>query len=229
MEEEVYSMNVIDALNSRSTIRAFNPDPVGRETILKILEAATRAPSWANTQPWELFVAGGEALERLREAYSVRFQQGEPRNPDIPGPTTWPPAIQERMRALMSALARSIATERGPDDMMRQKFFANNYRFFGAPAVVFLCMDRSLTPWSMFDMGLLAQCIMLAAQQYGVGSAIAFMFASYPDLIRAELDIPDDLAILIGIALGYADADHLQDRHRSSRRPLKDVVRCKDI
>ena len=44
-------MNVIDAINSRSTIRAFTPDPVERGTILKILEAATRAPSWANTRP----------------------------------------------------------------------------------------------------------------------------------------------------------------------------------
>ena len=198
-------MNVIDAINSRSTIRAFTPDPVERGTILKILEAATRAPSWANTQPWELFVAGGEALERLRDAYSVRFQQGEPRNPDIPGPTTWPPAIQERVRALMSALARPTATEGGPDDAMRQTFVADNYRFFWAPTVIFLCMDHSLSPWSMFDMGSLAQSIMLAAQQYGVSSAIAFMFASYPDLVRAELDIPDNLAILIGIALGYAE------------------------
>ncbi len=222
-------MNVIDAINSRSTIRAFTPDPVERGTILKILEAATRAPSWANTQPWELFVAGGEALERLRDAYSVRFQQGEPRNPDIPGPTTWPPAIQERVRALMSALARPTATEGGPDDAMRQKFVADNYRFFGAPTVVFLCMDHSLSPWSMFDMGSLTQSIMLAAQQYGVSSAIAFMFASYPDLVRAELDIPDNLAILIGIALGYADADYLRDRHRSPRRPLKDVVHCMGI
>ena len=222
-------MNVIDAINSRSVIRAFSPDPVGRGTILKILEAATRAPSWANTQPWELFVAGGETLERLRESYSVRFQHGEPRNPDIPGPTTWPPAIQERMRASMSALVRSTTTERSHDDAMWQKFVADNYRFFGAPTVVFLCMDRSLTPWSMFDMGSLAQSIMLAAQQYGVSSAIAFMFASYPDLIRTELDIPDDLVILIGIALGYADADYLRDRQRSSRRPLKDVVRCKGI
>jgi len=221
-------MNVIDAINSRSTIRAFTPDPIERGTILRILEAATRAPSWANTQPWELFVAGGEALEKLRNAYSVRFQQGEPRNPDISGPTTWPPAIQERVLALMSALAHSAATE-GGSDAMRQKFVADNYRFFGAPTVVFLCMDRSLTPWSMFDMGSLAQSIMLAAQQYGVSSAIAFMFASYPDLIRTELDIPDDLAILIGIALGYADADYLRDRQRSSRRPLKDVVRCKGI
>ena len=222
-------MNVIDAINSRSTIRAFAPDPVERGTILKILEAATRAPSWANSQPWELFVAGGEALERLRDAYSARFQQGEQRNPDIPGPTTWPPAIQERMRALMSALARSTATERSTDDAMRQTFLTDDYRFFGAPTVVFLCMDRSLTPWSMFDMGSLAQSIMLAAQQYGVSSAIAFRFASYPDLIRAALDVPDDLGILIGIALGYADVDYLRDRHRSPRRSLKDVVRCKGI
>jgi nitroreductase len=55
------------------------------------------------------------------------------------------------------------------------------------------------------------------------------MFASYPDLIRAELDIPNDLAILIGLALGYADADKLQDHPRSLRRPLKEVVRCKGM
>jgi nitroreductase len=226
---EVYAMDVIEALNVRSTIRAFKPDPVGRETILKILEAATRAPSWANTQPWELFVAGGDVLERLRETYSARFQQGVPRNPDVPGPATWPPAIQERMRTLMSALARPAAIGKKPDEAMRQAFFADNYRFFGAPAAVFLCMDRTLTPWSMFDMGLLAQSIMLAAQQYGVSSAVAFMFASYPDLIRAALAIPEDLAVLIGIALGYADADDPRNRRRSSRRPLEDVVRCAGI
>lgn len=45
-------MNVIDALNSRATIRAFKSDPVDKKTIYKILEVATRAPSWANTQPW---------------------------------------------------------------------------------------------------------------------------------------------------------------------------------
>jgi len=56
-------MDVIDALNSRFTVRAFTPDPVHKGTILKILDAATRAPSSGNTQPWELFVAGGDALD----------------------------------------------------------------------------------------------------------------------------------------------------------------------
>ena len=229
MTEEVCSMDVIDAINSRSTIRAFKPDPVERGTILKILKTATRAPSWANTQPWELFVAGGDALERLRDGYAVRFQNKEPRNPEIPAPKTWPPAIRERMRAAASALTRPAGPTASSEDAMRHTFLTNAYRFFGAPTVVFLCMDRSLTSWSMFDMGSLAQSIMLAAQEYGVDSAIAVMFASFPDLIRAELDISDDLVILIGIALGYADSAHLQDHHRTSRRPLRDVVRFKGI
>jgi len=221
-------MDVIDAINSRKTVRAFKPDSVGKDTILKILEAATRAPSWGNSQPWEVFVASGDALERLREGYSARFKHRQSSNPDIPAPSTWPPAIQERMRALMSAFSRTTPTKTGPDDAMRQ-MFASNYSFFGAPTVVFLCMDRSLTQWSMFDMGSLAQSIMLAAQEYGVDSAIAVLFASYPDLVRAELDIPEDLAILIGLALGYADADQLRDRPRISRRPLKEVVRYQDV
>jgi len=221
-------MDVIDAINSRKTVRAFKPDPVGKDTILKILEAATRAPSWGNSQPWEVFVASGEALERLREGYSARFKHRQSSNPNIPAPRTWPPAIQERMRALMSAFSRATPTKTSPDDAMRQ-MLAPNYSFFGAPTVVFLCMDRSLTQWSMFDMGSLAQSIMLAAQEYGVDSAIAALFASYPDLVRADLDIPDDLAILIGLALGYADADQLRDRPRISRRPLKEVVRYKDV
>lgn len=44
-------MNVIDALNSRFTVRAFEPDPVHTETILTILDAATRAPSSGDAQP----------------------------------------------------------------------------------------------------------------------------------------------------------------------------------
>lgn len=221
-------MDVIDAIYSRSTVRAFKPDPVEKDIILKILEAATRSPSWANSQPWELFVAGGDVLERLREGYTVRFKRGDSRNLDMPAPRAWPPAHRERMRALMSAFPRSTSMKTKSDAEMRQAL-APNYSFFGAPTVVFLCMDRSLTQWSMFDMGSLGQSIMLAAQQYGVDSAIAVNFASYPDLVRAELDIPDDLAVLIGLALGYTAADQLRDRQRSSRRPLKEVVRCRGV
>ena len=45
------------------------------------------------------------------------------------------------------------------------------------------------------------------------------------NLIRKELEIPDDLSIIIGIALGYSDAQHPQNKFRSLRRPIQEVVR----
>ena len=54
-------MDVITALQSRKSVRAFLPKTVERETIHAILDAARHAPSGANTQPWKVAVISGEA------------------------------------------------------------------------------------------------------------------------------------------------------------------------
>ncbi len=216
-------MEVIDALNRRYTVRAFKPDPVDRETLDKIFEAALKSPSWANTQPWEVYVAGGQVLNRLREAYLVNLKNCVPRQLDCPAPREWPPALQQRMETLRSE--RTATLERVCLDRTGFKDLAEmNYHFFYAPVVAYLCMDRTLTPWSMFDLGILAQSIMLAAQHCGVDSAVAVTLAAHPDLIRKELGIPEGLSILIGIALGHADAGHPQNQYRSKRRSVRDAV-----
>jgi hypothetical protein len=97
-----------------------------------------------------------------------------------------------------------------------------NRRFFGAPCVVYLCMARTLTQWSVFDLGAMCQSITLAAQDRGVESAIAINTVCYPDALRAELGIPDDLLIVIGIA--PSDPEY---SFRSARRTLAEVVRFK--
>ena len=53
--------SVTEALTTRRTIRAFKPDRIDRDLLVKILEPALHAPSWANTQPWEIVVAAGRA------------------------------------------------------------------------------------------------------------------------------------------------------------------------
>jgi nitroreductase len=219
-------MDVTDALYSRYSTRAFKPDSVDRETITRILEAATRAPSWANTQPWEIFVAGGDVLNGLRHAYLENFHKGVTGKSDLPRPQQWPPALQKRMEELAAQRYKTAGIGRD-DKAARQAIFEANYRFFDAPVVIYLCMDRTLTPWSIFDIGMLAQSIMLAAQQHGLGSIPAVSLASYPYLIRRELEIPDDLLIIFGIALGYSDAQHPQNKFRSPRRPVQEVVRFK--
>jgi len=43
-------MNVIEALNARHSTREFLPIPVEKEKLTAVLEAASRTPSWANSQ-----------------------------------------------------------------------------------------------------------------------------------------------------------------------------------
>ena len=201
-------MNVTEALNTRYTCRAFKSDPVPEALLLQTMGAADRTPSWANTQPWEIYIAGGEVLENLRQSCLENCRNGIEGNSDLP----------------TAHRARTLGIDRN-DEMKRRELFEQNHRFFDAPAVVYLCMEKSLTAWSIHDLGMMAQSIMLAAQERRVNSAIAYNLVIYPDLIRPALEIPENLSIIIGIALGYADAGNPQNSFRSSRRPLREVVK----
>lgn len=217
-------MDVAAALEARRTVRAFEPRPVPRSTVRTILEAALRTPSWANTQPWDIWVADGDALERIRQAFVERTRAGAAGKPDLELPKQWPEVCRERTKALTAGRAKlaGVSTE---DRSFQEDFVRRNRRFFGAPCVVYLCMDRSLTVWSVFDLGAMSQSIMLAAQEHGVDSAVAINLVFYPDVIREEMGIPDQESIVIGIALGYADHTHPADGFRSTRRLFDDAVR----
>ncbi|WP_206812175.1 nitroreductase family protein [Paradesulfitobacterium ferrireducens] len=71
----------------------------------------------------------------------------------------------------------------------------------------------------------ITKSLMLAAQEYGIDSIPAVSLVAYPEIIRRELNIPDNLMVFFGIALGYADSNHPVNKPRSLRRPVEDVVR----
>ena len=217
-------MDVGNALKARRTVRAFLPRPVPREILEAILSDALRTPSWANTQPWEIFVAGGEELERIRQMSEQRTLDKIPSNPDVAFPGAWTPECRERTKELTAGRAelRGVTPE---DPAFHHEFLMANRRFFGAPCVVYLCMDQTLGMWSMFDLGAMCQSVALAAQDHGVDSAIAVQLVVYPDMLRSVLHISRELLIVIGIALGYVDAAGPEDRFRSLRRPLGEAVR----
>jgi nitroreductase len=45
-------MDIVEAIKTRKSIRAFKPDPVPQDILKEIMRLAQNAPSWANTQPW---------------------------------------------------------------------------------------------------------------------------------------------------------------------------------
>jgi nitroreductase len=63
------TMNVIDAINARRSIRAYQDRPVEEEKLLKVLEAGRLAPSAKNMQDWKFIVVrDGEKRQRLSVA-----------------------------------------------------------------------------------------------------------------------------------------------------------------
>lgn len=61
--------DVISAIEERRSVRRFKPDPIPAATIGRLLEAARRAPSAGNLQPWHFTVVLNEGLRRdLAEA-----------------------------------------------------------------------------------------------------------------------------------------------------------------
>ena len=92
------TMDISDAINHRKSIRAFKPDPVPLEILKKILEQSTRAPSWANTQPWEFAVATGQPLNEIREGFLEKSSTSP--SPDVPRPPEFPERYAARIRVL---------------------------------------------------------------------------------------------------------------------------------
>jgi nitroreductase len=223
-------LDTLEALLSRNSTRSFKPDPVPKETILKILEAALHSPSSGNSQPWEIFVAGGEVANNIRKCYLDRFNHDAPTLPEMSGvPTSqWPSAMRERMNTITSERQKLLGID--PKDKAGMKTYREfNGGLYNAPVMVILCMDRALAVWTAFDFGLLAQSVMLAATHYGVDSIVAGAFSNYPDILRKKLGIPEHLKIVIGMGLGYRDPGHIINTYRSPRRPLSEVVTFKGL
>ncbi|MBS4025624.1 MAG: nitroreductase [Clostridia bacterium] len=58
-------MNIIDAIYGRRSIRKYKSDCVPQETINKLLDAATLAPSSSNSQPWSFVVIQDAELLKI--------------------------------------------------------------------------------------------------------------------------------------------------------------------
>ena len=218
-------MDVIEAIKARHSVRDFLPKPVGKETVMKIFEAADYSPSGGNGQPWEVFVAAGETLEKIRSVFLERAKAGSGARPGGPGgPPPMPPQIAARMTTIRLERMKLLGLD--PNDPASGKVMMEwGTYLFHTPVLAVICQDKALS--NNLDVGMYIQTVCLAAQGYGVDSFIASAFVSQPDLLRKELGIGDDLNIITGIGLGYPNPKSIINTYRSPRRPVQEVVRYK--
>ncbi len=216
-------MELLEAIQTRRSIRQFRPDPVPRALLQEILQAALRAPSSINTQPWECWVAGGESLRRLSQEMYAEAERGSPSRADFKLTETWKDAYLNRMRENGKGLFGILNIER-QDKEKKRAFALSMYKFFGAPQAIFLCLDSSLGVYSIFDCGSFTQTVCLLAVAKGLGTCIQHSAVNYPDMIRKFVPIPPEKKILVAISIGYPEKDAPVNRFRSTREPLDAVL-----
>ncbi len=218
-------MELSEVVLGRKSVRAFLPNPVPRDLIIKVMDVARWAPSWGNTQPWEIVVADGAKAKQLTDAFEAEMKQGETPRPDINMPIQFDGAYKERYRGLGKALFTEIGIPRG-DKGARFQHYLNMYRFFGAPACIYFTIDGTLNePYSCLDIGSIGTTLCYAAYQEGLGTVYLAASMHYPDIIRKVLDIPETKKVVIGIAIGYPDPSAPAALFRSEREPVSNILR----
>jgi len=219
-------VNVLEAIASRRSVRAFLDKPVDRETLTRILEKAQRAPSGGNTQPWHGIVLTGAPMQRLFDRIAREFPKG--RAAHAPEYHIYPPELdgpyEARRRGVGEDMygALEIARE---DKAQRLAWFANNFRAFGAPVLMLVHTPKYMGPPQWSDIGMWLQTIMLLLREEGLDSCAQEAWAVYSPQIREVVDIPEDHTFFCGLAVGYRDPDAPVNRFPVARAPLEESLR----
>lgn len=85
-------IGLFEAIYTQRAIRRFKPDPVPRELLTRIVEAATKAPSGGNAQPWSFIVIDdrdtlANAADIARSNFAVLYEMASARQePGDPPP-----------------------------------------------------------------------------------------------------------------------------------------------
>lgn len=213
-------------LQARRSVRAYKPDPVARETVLEILQAASTAPSNSNTQPWRVHVLANEPKRALGEALAAAFDEGKlPPSAHFPDPL--PQAFGDRQADFARRYYNSLGIAR-EDAAARARQTRRNFSFFGAPVGLIFTIDARLTRHSWLDLGLFVQNVMIAAKARGLDTCPQVSFVRFHPVIAAQLALEPQEVTACGMSMGVADAEAPVNRMDMPRQPVAAFVRVHD-
>jgi nitroreductase len=217
-------MDIIDIIKERKSIRAFKPDPVKKDQIEEILKLVINAPSAINLQPWDFIVVMDEERRRLSrkliKAYREKQISCSPGNVK-PLSETFSRRGVESFQLMNPYLAK-----------IGQDFncFVNegSCNFYGAPVAVIMCLDNAFSKARLVDVGIALGYFVLIAQSFGLSTCPIGLINAYEDDIKELLDIPDNKDVVIGIALGYSDAENPVNQFKTPRDSIDAFVKWID-
>jgi nitroreductase len=221
-------VELIEAIRTRRSIRHFKADPVPKKILEELFDPCRWAPSASNTQPWEFAILGGKVLEALKarlakkvkEEWDSENRKLRNRYPDIRQPKLTGVYL-ERSESLRKRI-NCHEIPQGMEGFVEKSgpYLLYGMRFYGAPNAIIIYTEKALYPKSLFDTGLIAGTICLAAPTYGLGTCLMTAPVFWPDILRELLPIPESKVIVLSIAIGYPDSEAPVNNFERTREPF---------
>jgi nitroreductase len=167
-----------DVVLGQRAYRELKPDPVPDELILRVLEAATHAPSEENHQPWEFVVVREPATRQEIGRVTQAIWEGFGRE-----------------------YARGQLTPRFFDAVDRWATGG----LAAAPVHVVICGNTERTPESQLPSSIFpaVQNLLLAAVALGLGSLMSTLSVTDRGAFAPVLALPDHIVPLALVPLGW--------------------------
>jgi len=219
---------VLEALKSRSSIRAYSDKKIPLEIQEKILKAAAMTPSGANMQPWTTYaISNEETLSSVGDAIIAKMDEGILNDQFIQYyPVKWINPYKKRRIVTGAGLYKLMEVDRKDNDT-RIEMWKDNFRWFGASTVLFVFTDKANidgAQGALIDCGAYMQSLMLAAQEFGIDSCPQGSTTEFGKVVARSLDIPENLALLYSVVLGYADTDAKINTYQPKRVSIEETV-----
>lgn len=221
-------MNVTEAVRQRISTRAFLDTPIDQKALADLLETAQRSPSGGNLQPWKVIATTGAAKDEII-AIAQRVLAADPMGP-VPGDRpVYPdlnvidPVYNERRKRVGEMMYAKVGIPK-EDRARRLMWFANNYRFFGAPVGLFLIIDRRMGHGQWAHMGMYMQTIALLAEERGWGTCMQECWARLRVELHDHFGLDEHHMVYAGVALGVPDPDEAVNDLYADRAPQTEVV-----
>jgi nitroreductase len=217
-------MEFESVIRGRRSIRAYKPDAVPESIVREILDEARWAPSWRNTQGWEVWAVSGAALERFKDGFKAAVENSEPAaGLDLPSTAEWPETCSARTAELMRVRKATLDAAGEASDPATA--LARMAELFGAPWLLVFGFDSCLAEaYASFDVGMLVQNATLAAVNKGLGTCLLATPLRYSPILREVLPDTQGKHFVIAMTLGVPDLEHPANTFARSRADLDEFV-----
>ena len=192
---------LFEIMYSLRSMRRLKPDPVPDGLVWKVLDAAIRAPSGGNTQPWRFLV--------IRDAETKLFIQERYRR-------GWDRYVQANLKAAAEAAVPMPEAEAAARAKMIGAATHLADHLHEAPVMLLVCMQprkmdlppdpesQPPSPAALYASIFPAvQNILLACRAHGLGATLTTLHLLYERAIKTKLGIPDEIETVALIPIGW--------------------------